>query len=129
MDRQDYQKVLDEFTEDYPIGTCHEFDEFIDFICYLGLIVDKTVFHYITDFALDTATLGTSYGRNEKTRFVFITRENGTWLFEKTYDDFFNEKENHQSFKSMKSNYGYEFCAFEIWFDAHNESYKVERKF
>lgn len=129
MDRQDYQKVLDEFTEDYPIGTCHEFDEFIDFICYLSRIVDKTVFHHVTDFALETATLGTSYGRDEKTRFVFIVRESGTWLFEKSYESFLNEKDDYKSFRSMEFNYGHDFCAFAIWFDAHNERFTIERKF
>lgn len=129
MDREDYRKILRDFSEEYPVGKVSEIEEFFDFVNHLRYIVDRTVYHYIADFALDGAVLGTSYGRGEKTKFVFITRENGTWLFEKTYDDFFNEKENHQSFKSMKSNYGYEFCAFEIWFDAHNERYIIERKF
>ena len=129
MDREDYRKILRDFSEEYPVGKVSEIGNFFDFISHLRYIVDRTVYHYIADFAIDGAVLGTSYGRDEKTKFVFITRESGTWLFEKDYDDFLNEKENHQSFRAMKFNYGEDFCAFEIWFDAHNEHYVIERKF
>lgn len=129
MDRKEYRKILDEYTEEYPVGYYRKFSNFAELITHLRNTVNYTVRYFTDDFAMDAATLGTSYGRNEKTRFVFITRESGTWLFKKSYDDFLNEKENYQSFQSMKFNYGDEFCVFEIWFDALNESYKVERKF
>lgn len=125
-----YKEIIQDFNTNYPVGTYEEFDDFrYGLIAHLRGIVDSLVRNHIADFGEDCATIGISYGRGEKTKFVFIARENGTWLFEKDYDDFLNEKESYQSFETMTFNYGKDFCAFAIWFDAHNESYKIERKF
>ena len=127
MENNEYKAILQSFDAAMPTGKKFSFERRGYLFDHLDCIVCATVYHHREDFFQDAFVLGQACASDAKTSFVFVTRENGTWLFRMEYEEFASEDECSR-LNSMYENYGNDFCAFSITIDPQNSVYKLERK-
>ena len=128
MENNEYKAILQSFDAAMPTGKKMSFERKDYFFDRLHYLVCATVCHHREDFFQDAFVLGQACASDTKTSFVFVTRENGTWLFRMEYEEFASEDE-YSRFNSMYDNYGDKFCAFSITIDPQRSVYEIERRF